>query len=778
MTMFLAPYTAIADIDGSPLDAGFLFFGEFGKDPELFPVEVFWDADFTVPATQPIRTRNGYPVRNGSPTKVYLKTAQHSIVIKNRNSAFILVDFKNKGWDASFVVDGNLTQHQRNSGIESLAQLRLTKPSKKGDRVFLASVNIDQNEGGGEFIATQKAGLVDDGGTIIASPISGIYWVRINYDSITPEMFGAKGDGVSDDYSALQAAANKKDKPQYLADKTYRTSKPVEWFSAQIIKGSKGGSSKISKFSASTSGITGRTNPAGNPYDYDQDCAIVFAAWYGWYSYIDIENITIIKEQVAGADVGKVFFAPYISMSTLKSVVVKGGEYGFFGEDLWMINWNRCEAYSKCGFYVGTGTSNQFNTCWSKETKAGYSAFRLHNLTYSALINCCAEHVGDDGAPADAAYHITNSDITMIGCGAENVHAYNLIRIGYSWVTIDNPSFIYGINNKYRHNIFTGLIDVASSDSVVTLAGGRILATNTGAYADAVRVDGGTFNYESPLWVGVGFPDDTADFKIRVSNWAAILNLSDFTGRKYTYNGRAQTWINRTPTQFQNGIMLNDLGATHLNNIRRHGYLGSQDLGANGSIANGYPVDGFGGVVLNFASGDDGIYTNAVQLALPINSNTPSFRRAGWSENFSTWYSFLTSGNTTKDANGFIKGASPIMNLFSNKIELNDEAELQPITFEKLGVGEYLIKGSLGFSQEGWYIEMPKDANGNVLVAVVYEQLGNNDISVKTYAKKFDEETGDVVPNLSKPRDIPDGRWITLRLQDLPKPEQEIESVN
>lgn len=114
MTMFLAPYTAIADIDGSPLDAGFLFFGEYGKDPELFPVEVFWDSDFTVPAAQPIRTRNGYPVRNGSPTKVYLKTAQHSIVIKNRNSAFILVDFKNKGWDSSFVVHKGQTQYDIN----------------------------------------------------------------------------------------------------------------------------------------------------------------------------------------------------------------------------------------------------------------------------------------------------------------------------------------------------------------------------------------------------------------------------------------------------------------------------------------------------------------------------------------------------------------------------------------------------------------------------------------------------------------------------------------
>ena len=119
MTIFLAPYTAIADIDGSPLDAGFLFFGEYGKDPELFPIEVFWDADFTVPAAQPIRTRNGYPVRNGSPTKVYLKTAQHSIVIKNRNSAFILVDFNNKGWDSSFVVDGDKTQQELNKNFKN-----------------------------------------------------------------------------------------------------------------------------------------------------------------------------------------------------------------------------------------------------------------------------------------------------------------------------------------------------------------------------------------------------------------------------------------------------------------------------------------------------------------------------------------------------------------------------------------------------------------------------------------------------------------------------------
>lgn len=133
-----------------------------------------------------------------------------------------------------------------------------------------------------------------------------------------------------------------------------------------------------------------------------------------------------------------------------------------------------------------------------------------------------------------------------------------------------------------------------------------------------------------------------------------------------------------------------------------------------------------------------------------------------------------TTANTWVDGNGFIKAASPVVKLFADKIEPNDEAQLQEIAFKKLGIGDYLIQGSSGFAEDGWYIEMPKDANGNVLVAVVYEQLENNDISVKTYAKKFDDETGDIVANLTKPRDIPAGRCIDLRLQELPQPELQI----
>ena len=152
------------------------------------------------------------------------------------------------------------------------------------------------------------------------------------------------------------------------------------------------------------------------------------------------------------------------------------------------------------------------------------------------------------------------------------------------------------------------------------------------------------------------------------------------------------------------------------------------------------------------------------------NANIWVAHRAASTADF-TFNRILTTANTSIDGNGFIKAASPIVKLFADKIELNDEAKQQDITFEKLGVGDYLIKGSLGFAQEGWYIETPKDANGNVLVAVLYEQLANNDISVKTYDYILNKK-GRIVPDLETPLDIPSTRWIDLRLQALPQPTQ------
>ena len=171
---------------------------------------------------------------------------------------------------------------------------------------------------------------------------------------------------------------------------------------------------------------------------------------------------------------------------------------------------------------------------------------------------------------------------------------------------------------------------------------------------------------------------------------------------------------------------------------------------------------------INAAYSNDWIWQIRSQIP-----GVPEFRFFTEGTTWGTWFKFRTELNTTVDANGFIKAASPIIKLFADKIESNEEAQQQDITFEKLGTGDYLIKGSTGFAQEGWYIETPKDANGNLLVAVVYEQLENGDISVKTYDYMLNKK-GRIVADTETPLDIPETRWIDIRLQELPQPKIEV----
>ncbi|MFX5888428.1 phage tail protein, partial [Acinetobacter baumannii] len=59
------------------------------------------------------------------------------------------------------------------------------------------------------------------------------------------------------------------------------------------------------------------------------------------------------------------------------------------------------------------------------------------------------------------------------------------------------------------------------------------------------------------------------------------------------------------------------------------------------------------------------------------------------------------------------------------------------------------------------------------VVAVEYSTLENGDLSIKTYKRKFDVEKAAIVADLENPLDIPEGRWIDIRLHEEPEPEPE-----
>lgn len=155
-------------------------------------------------------------------------------------------------------------------------------------------------------------------------------------------------------------------------------------------------------------------------------------------------------------------------------------------------------------------------------------------------------------------------------------------------------------------------------------------------------------------------------------------------------------------------------------------------------------------------------------------------RSAGGNNVYGAWAKLYHTANTIKDANGFLKAASPVIQLYADKIDPNPEAAEQNPVFEKLGAGHYLVKGTQGFAVEGWWIEVPVDTNGNKICAVRYQTLENCDLEIKTFKKKLNDE-GDIVPNLDAPIDIPNNangepRWIDIRLNPLP-PKPIIEQV-
>ncbi|QNH64554.1 hypothetical protein H7F13_10950 [Proteus vulgaris] len=144
----------------------------------------------------------------------------------------------------------------------------------------------------------------------------------------------------------------------------------------------------------------------------------------------------------------------------------------------------------------------------------------------------------------------------------------------------------------------------------------------------------------------------------------------------------------------------------------------------------------------------------------------------------------LSTSNTSTDPQGFIKKASPIVNISSaGTFTTNDESEGATVT--RVSQGEYLIEGVLGFNADaGWGgvdggIEIPLDVNKQPLIWVDSEVNEDGSILVRTYhrthpnAPKFARNDIDGYKD-GDPIDIPDGRFISVRVQ---MPEQSIYNV-
>jgi len=85
------PILSFYGSDGLPLEDGYVYIGINNLNPEISPRTVYWDNELTQPALQPIRTSSGYPIRNGSPSRIYtdFTSGAYSITVKDKNRVLI-----------------------------------------------------------------------------------------------------------------------------------------------------------------------------------------------------------------------------------------------------------------------------------------------------------------------------------------------------------------------------------------------------------------------------------------------------------------------------------------------------------------------------------------------------------------------------------------------------------------------------------------------------------------------------------------------------------------
>jgi hypothetical protein len=104
------------DIDGQPLEAGYIFIGAVNLNPVTNPIIVYQNAALTTVAVQPIRTRGGYPVFSGTPGRLFVDV-DYSIQVQNRNGSVIYTSLNGNAFPGSA---GNLYLNATGTGAQTV----------------------------------------------------------------------------------------------------------------------------------------------------------------------------------------------------------------------------------------------------------------------------------------------------------------------------------------------------------------------------------------------------------------------------------------------------------------------------------------------------------------------------------------------------------------------------------------------------------------------------------------------------------------------------------
>lgn len=222
------PYPIFTDLDGTPLDDGYIYIGDANDDPETNPQQVYWDANLTIPATQPIRTSNGYAYRNGSPALIYT-SGDFSITIRNKKNEFVLHSPVGYGFDPKAISAQVVVNDFTGDGVQTIFALSSTPSTQLATSVYINGVYQEKNTytvvgnvltfgvapplSSSIEVVTNETGIISGGtnANLVTYTAGFLGAVQQTVQSkleqyVSVKDFGAVGDGVTDDTAAIQAA--------------------------------------------------------------------------------------------------------------------------------------------------------------------------------------------------------------------------------------------------------------------------------------------------------------------------------------------------------------------------------------------------------------------------------------------------------------------------------------------------------------------------------------------------------------------------------------------
>ncbi len=498
--LIVSPHLYLADITGRPLDYGRVYFGEPNKDGEFYPINIFSDKELTKPLAQPVYTKGGFLHNNGDITEVFAYEGVYSVKVLDQYGRKIffkgevakqtiedatsdVVDAAqteiNKrmdqldevintvaaagaganGWtDMAIAVSENVNQRQINDGLENIVQLTGIKNPRNGQRVVAKSYHtpnyalLNPFKGGGAFVYDSAKANVNDGGICVNG------WVRQLDGFVTPYMFGAKGDGATDDAVAFNKCTafvkSSKCKKIIIEDGNYK-------FSDTWVLDSLDGVS-----------ISGSSNQRMLPGDSRLEpglwtsCILNFDAVRKDKSGMLVTNFVGVKikdlfikyDRKTTGQTARITSAALnmhtghdFTLSNIKTMtdgetsgIKLGNNSG--AESVFVGSINNCYSWNLGGWadgfaVYGGNTSLTFTACY-----AAHCRFYIEGLTYSSFISCASDGSKDYGYEIASNTNYNTTNLTFLSCGSEScgLSAFSLREF------VQNCSFLncYEANNN------------------------------------------------------------------------------------------------------------------------------------------------------------------------------------------------------------------------------------------------------------------------------------------------------------------------------------------